>query len=108
MRYSASIKHIAAIAAFSSSTILISAILPSVAEAKSACHCRTAIGERVLVGNYTCIKTPTGLKEARCDFVLNNTAWKLTGNLCPSVNLTPFKDQKPLTMTALAILSRFR
>ncbi|MBA4783281.1 MAG: hypothetical protein H2045_08710 [Rhizobiales bacterium] len=47
------------------------------------CHCRTATSELVEVGNITCIKTNEGLREARCEFVLNNTAWKLTGNLCP-------------------------
>jgi len=55
------------------------------ANAERRCHCRTANSELVEVGNYTCIKTNEGLREARCEFVLNNTAWKLTGNLCPIV-----------------------
>lgn len=55
------------------------------ANAERRCHCRTANSELVEVGNYTCIKTNEGLREARCEFVLNNTAWKLTGKLCPLV-----------------------
>lgn len=63
----------------------------NLAKAGANCHCRTSVGERVQVGNVTCIKTNDGLKEARCEFVLNNTAWKLTGKLCP---LTHFNSQE--------------
>lgn len=58
-------------------------ILTTSVNAGPHCHCRTANSELVEVGNYTCIKTNEGLREARCEFVLNNTAWKLTGKLCP-------------------------
>lgn len=58
-------------------------ILTTPATAEPHCHCRTAKSELVEVGNYTCIKTNEGLREARCEFVLNNTAWKFTGKLCP-------------------------
>lgn len=62
--------------------IALTLSLPA-AGAGNKCHCRTATSELVEVGNYSCIKTNEGLREARCEFVLNNTAWKLTGNLCP-------------------------
>jgi len=51
--------------------------------ADSTCYCRTSTGERVVVGDTACLKTNGGMREARCGFVLNNTAWKLTGNSCP-------------------------
>jgi hypothetical protein len=51
--------------------------------AESTCYCRTSTGERVAVGDIACLKTNAGMQEARCGFVLNNTAWKLTGNPCP-------------------------
>lgn len=71
------------------------------ATADSDCHCRTSIGERVQVGNFTCIKTNNGLKEARCEFVLNNTAWKLTGNHCPSVRLQPEEQTPQMTLARI-------
>ncbi|MEP3672419.1 MAG: hypothetical protein ABJM86_05665 [Hyphomicrobiales bacterium] len=58
-------------------------ILTAPVNAEPHCHCRTAKSELVEVGDYTCIKTNEGLREARCEFVLNNTAWKFTGKLCP-------------------------
>jgi len=47
------------------------------------CYCRTATGQKLEVGKVTCLKTGKGLQEARCDLVLNNTAWIFTGNQCP-------------------------
>jgi len=51
--------------------------------ADDTCYCRTSTGERVAIGEVACLKTNSGLQEARCGFVLNNTAWKFTGNPCP-------------------------
>jgi len=51
--------------------------------ADDTCYCRTSTGERVAVGETACLKTSSGLREARCGFVLNNTSWKFTGNACP-------------------------
>ena len=64
-------------------------ILTTPVNAGPHCHCRTAKSELVKVGDYTCIKTNEGLREARCEFVLNNTSWKFTGKLCP----VGFNDQ---------------
>jgi len=51
--------------------------------ADDACYCRTSTGEHVAVGETACLKTNSGMREARCGFVLNNTSWKFTGNPCP-------------------------
>jgi hypothetical protein len=51
--------------------------------AENNCYCRTSTGRHVEVGNAACLKTNSGLQEARCDMVLNNTAWIFTGNPCP-------------------------
>jgi len=51
--------------------------------ADSTCYCRASTGEHVAVGETVCLKTNGGLQEARCGYVLNNTAWKFTGNACP-------------------------
>ena len=51
--------------------------------AERTCYCRTATGEKLEVGRVTCLKTNKGMREARCDLVLNNTAWIFTGNHCP-------------------------
>jgi hypothetical protein len=48
-----------------------------------ACYCRTSTGEHVAVGGTACLKTNRGMQEARCGFVLNNTAWRFTGRPCP-------------------------
>ena len=60
--------------------LAIPIILTTPVNAGPHCHCRTAKSELVKVGDYTCIKTNEGLREARCEFVLNNTSWKFTGN----------------------------
>lgn len=53
------------------------------AAADATCYCRTATGGRVAVGGTACLKTNSGMQEARCGFVLNNTSWKFTGKPCP-------------------------
>jgi hypothetical protein len=53
------------------------------AYADATCYCRTSTGEHVAVGETACLKTNSGMREARCGFVLNNTSWKFTGNACP-------------------------
>lgn len=69
--------------------------IPTTAEAGAKCHCRSSVGERIQVGNYTCIKTNEGLKEARCEYVLNNTSWKFTGKGCPFTHYQPNKEAQP-------------
>jgi len=51
--------------------------------ADNTCYCRTSTGEHVAVGDIACLKTNGGMQEARCGYVLNNTAWKFTGKPCP-------------------------
>ncbi len=65
------------------SIAIILLLSTSTANAEKTCYCRTSTGERVEVGTVTCLKTNNGPKEARCGFVLNNTAWKFTGKSCP-------------------------
>ena len=62
---------------------LSSLICASGAIADQHCYCRTATGEHVEVGNVACLKTNNGSQEARCEMVLNNTAWIFTGKPCP-------------------------
>jgi hypothetical protein len=50
------------------------------------CYCRTSTGKHVALGETACLKTNSGMKEARCGMVLNNTAWKFTGKPCPLVS----------------------
>lgn len=69
--------------------------------AGASCFCRTAHGERVEVGNFTCLKTNDGLMEAQCDYVLNNTAWKFTGNACPSVHLEEDDKTKKISVAKI-------
>lgn len=70
--------------------------------ADKTCYCRTSTGERVEVGKVACLKTNSGLQEARCDFVLNNTAWKFTGNPCPLAGRGFTQDKKIALATILA------
>jgi hypothetical protein len=50
------------------------------------CYCRTSTGKHVALGETACLKTNSGMQEARCGMVLNNTAWKFTGKPCPLVS----------------------
>lgn len=53
------------------------------AAADKKCYCRTATGEHVEVGKVACLRTNNGPRVARCEMVLNNTAWIFTDNPCP-------------------------
>ena len=65
------------------STAALLLVSTGAAFAASNCYCRTSTGEHVAVGELACLKTNNGMQEARCGYVLNNTAWKITGNSCP-------------------------
>jgi hypothetical protein len=52
------------------------------AQAGPECTCRHSGGE-VAEGQTACIKSPTGMKMARCETVLNNTSWKMLDAPCP-------------------------
>ncbi|MBX2805981.1 MAG: hypothetical protein KTR19_08420 [Hyphomicrobiales bacterium] len=76
---------------WSSLIIGIGVVFIAAASAETTCYCRTATGEKLEVGKFACLKTNMGLREARCDLVLNNTAWIFTGKTCPVAGntLTP-------------------
>ena len=97
MHYRALLKFLPLI---SGVAITVSAI-PTTAEAGAKCHCRSSVGERIQVGNYTCIKTNEGLKEARCEYVLNNTSWKFTGKGCPFTHYQPNKEAQPYSTATI-------
>jgi hypothetical protein len=50
------------------------------------CTCR-AEGVQVTIGETVCLKTPSGLRLARCEMVLNNTSWKFLPGACPQASL---------------------
>ncbi len=64
------------------------------------CYCRTSTGEHVALGGTACLKTNSGMQEARCGMVLNNTAWKFTGRPCP-LTWHGGKDEKNPALTAI-------
>ena len=74
----------------------------NVAHAGPNCTCRYK-GADVALGQSVCMKTPDGLRMARCDRVLNNTSWKITDGPCPFVQApAPDLDLQSL-MARLAI-----
>jgi hypothetical protein len=87
---------------FGFSAALSSLICVSGAIAGQQCYCRTATGEHVEVGNVACLKTNSGPQEARCEMVLNNTAWIFTGQPCPLAGRT----RRPGARTETALAER--
>ncbi len=49
------------------------------------CECR-ANGRLYRHGELACLRLPTGDQLARCDMVLNNSAWKKVRDGCPEAN----------------------
>lgn len=76
--------------------VLTSLVSADTALAGRDCYCRTSTGEHVEVGKLACMETSDGPKEARCGFVLNNTAWKFTGNTCPVASNDGRRDAQVL------------
>jgi hypothetical protein len=72
------------------------------AVAGEKCYCRNANGEHVEVGKVACLKTNTGMQEAVCGMVLNNTAWKFTGKPCPVADGRGKHDKKAMLAIDLA------
>ena len=56
------------------------------------CTCRYQ-GKDVLEGASICMQTPNGQQMAKCDRVLNNTAWKFTGQPCPFAQIQDRPEQ---------------
>lgn len=46
------------------------------------CTCR-AQGADFTVGTMVCLATPSGVRMARCEMVLNNTSWTFLPTPCP-------------------------
>jgi hypothetical protein len=81
--------------------LLISLVSAWTTIAGETCYCRTSTGKHVEVGKVACLKTNHGMEEARCGFVLNNTAWKFTGNPCPVAEQGGEQDKKIVFATVL-------
>ena len=54
------------------------------------CTCRHEGGD-VAEGQTACIKSPNGMKMARCEKVLNNTSWKILDTPCPYSQVKPLE-----------------
>jgi len=59
------------------------------------CTCR-AEGVEATLGQTVCLKTPAGLRLARCEMVLNNTSWKFLDGACPQASRA---DERSLAMS---------
>lgn len=53
--------------------------------AAADCECR-ANGRLYRHGELACLRLPTGDQLARCDMVLNNSAWKKVSDDCPEAS----------------------
>ena len=74
------------------------ALLSGSAIAGPNCTCRFA-GQNYKTGSVMCIRG----KLAKCDFVLNNTSWKIIAQTCPQVKgpqLQTPHPKKAVTLTA--------
>lgn len=75
--------------------------------ARAACTCR-AEGRSFELGTTVCLKSPQGLRLARCEMALNNTSWRWLQEGCPvtgrAVPMTtalawPHDDDRPNGLT---------
>lgn len=65
---------------------------PVLAGENGDCTCRLD-GKDIAEGQTACLSLPTGQVLARCEMVLNNTAWKTIQKGCPSASAVG--DVKP-------------
>ncbi|WP_197716862.1 hypothetical protein [Mesorhizobium sp. DCY119] len=65
-----------------SAAILASSLTAALAD----CQC-LANGKVYHHGELACLKLPNGNQLARCDMVLNNSAWKKVSDGCPQAEL---------------------
>ena len=63
----------------------LAALGGSAALAGPNCTCR-ADGVEATIGQTVCLKTPGGMRLARCEMVLNNTSWKFLDGACPQAS----------------------
>ena len=76
------------------------------AAATPDCKCRY-FGQFYNLGERVCIKTPDGLRVARCELMLNNSSWKILNQRCPDLvrRMTPAPsvDRTPAIGVALTL-----
>ncbi len=74
-------------------TLVVLGISSAAALGGPNCTCRFA-GQNYKEGSIMCIRG----KLSKCDFVLNNTSWKVIAETCPQVKApisTPINKQTP-------------
>jgi hypothetical protein len=80
--------------------IFTGALVPA-SMAAADCTCRGRDGLAIQLGDMVCLNTASGPRLARCEMVLNNSSWKVTGESCPTARATPV----PATFSALPATS---
>lgn len=64
--------------------------------ARADCTCRYD-GRSYEFGTVLCLRTPDGVRLARCGMVQNNTFWDFLEQPCPSASTTkPSRERKPI------------
>lgn len=71
--------------AFAPGLLSAALLLGGQAVAQADCECR-ANGRLYRHGELACLRLPTGDQLARCDMVLNNSAWKKVSDGCPEAS----------------------
>ncbi len=72
--------------AFAPGLLSAALLLGGQAVALADCECR-ANGRLYRHGELACLRLPTGDQLARCDMVLNNSAWKKVRDGCPEASV---------------------
>jgi hypothetical protein len=67
--------------------LLVAMLVSSLTMALADCQC-IANGKVYHHGELACLKLPSGNQLARCDMVLNNSAWKKVSDGCPQAELS--------------------
>ena len=75
----------------SSCLLTIAMLASSHIAAIADCQC-LANGRKYHHGEIACLKLPTGDQLARCDMVLNNSAWKKVADGCPQAGAQSSKE----------------
>jgi len=73
----------------SSSLLAVAMLAASPGFAVADCQC-LANGRKYHHGEIACLKLPNGSHLARCDMVLNNSAWMKISDGCPEASAAPF------------------
>jgi hypothetical protein len=60
--------------------------------AAADCTCRGRDGFDFQLGALMCLNTANGPQLARCEMVLNNSSWKVTGESCPTAGASRIPD----------------